>query len=72
MGKSFLSKFLFYFGVAMIAVYFIMGIAFIFFPVFAHIPKNVKIVFGIFFIVYGFFRLARLYLKIKDQKKYED
>ncbi len=71
MDKSFLAKFMFYFGVSMIAVYFIMGIGLIFFPVLRHIPQNIKVVFGIFFLVYGVFRLTRLVLKLKEQKKYE-
>ncbi|MFA4851272.1 MAG: hypothetical protein WC868_07390 [Bacteroidales bacterium] len=60
------------FGFVMVAVFLGIGIALLFFPVFNIIPdKNMRFVFGFFFIAYGLFRLARLYQQIKEQKRKE-
>lgn len=68
MNKSFLAKFMFVFGIVMIAVYIGLGVSLIFFPIFMYIPQNMKTIFGIFFLAYGFFRLVRFYMKFKEKR----
>jgi hypothetical protein len=65
-GNSWLEKFLFYFGVLMVAVYVGFGTALLFFPVFTYIdPPYIKKIFGLFFVLYGLFRLVRIWQKFK-------
>jgi len=68
--RDLFSKIMTGFGFVMVAIFLGIGIALILFPVF--IPdKNMRLVFGFFFIVYGLFRLSRLYQQIKEQKRKE-
>ncbi len=52
----------------MVAVYIGLGISLLFFPIYKYIPQNMKIIFGIFFLAYGFFRLIRTIMKLNENK----
>ena len=53
----------------MVAVFLGLGITLMVFPVFNIPDKNIRLIFGFFFIVYGLFRLARLYQQIRENRK---
>ena len=57
------------FGFFMVVVFLVLGIALTFFPVYTWIDKNMRTIFGFFFITYGIFRLARLIQQIRIQNK---
>jgi hypothetical protein len=67
--KNLFSKVMIGFGFVMVAIFFGIGIALIFFPVYNYLPPNLKTVLGAFFMAYGFFRLARIYQNIREQKR---
>jgi len=61
-----------YFSLAMVFIYIGLGISTFFYKGFKDLDENVKLVFGIFFISYGFFRGVRWLQKNKERKIYED
>jgi len=69
--NSFFSKFMIYFGFAMVACY--LGIAsyLLFSDAFDYVDINMRMVFAIFFYVYGLYRLVRIINKIRH-KDYEN
>ena len=67
--KNLFSKIMTIFGFFMVVVFLVLGIALVFFPVYNYLPGNMKIIFGVFFITYGIFRLARLIQQIRIQNK---
>ncbi len=67
--RNLFSKIMTGFGFVMVAIFLGIGIALMFFPVFYLPDKNMRLIFGFFFIAYGLFRLARIYQQIKKQKK---
>ncbi len=69
--KKLFSKIMIVFGFIMVAVFFGIGITLAFFPVYSYMPREIKIIFGFFFIAYGFFRLARIIQQIRIQKREE-
>ena len=69
--KKLFSKIMTVFGFIMVAVFFGIGITLAFFPVYSYMPREIKIIFGFFFIAYGFFRLARIIQQIRIQKREE-
>jgi hypothetical protein len=69
--KNLFSKVMIGFGFVMVAVFFGIGVALIFFPVYTYLPPNIKTMLGAFFMAYGFFRLARIYQSIREQKRKE-
>ena len=71
LDKKLFSKLMIGFGFVMVAVFFGLGITLIFFPVYTYLPPNVKNILGVFFIAYGFYRLARNYQNIREQKRKE-
>ncbi len=58
-----------YFGVFMVFIYLMLGLCLIFAPILKYIDKEPKVIFGIFFVVYGIFRLIRIYPKIFHPEK---
>ena len=64
-------KALFIFGLIMVLFYITGGFILIFADYFAYIPKNIRVIFGIFFIAYGLFRAARVYQKL-NSSNYEE
>jgi prolipoprotein diacylglyceryltransferase len=55
-----------YFGLFMVLFYLVIGFLLIFAPVFTYIIKEPRVIFGIFFVLYGIFRFVRLYPKLKS------
>jgi len=54
------------FSIFVVFLYFVLGFFLLFFAVNYQIPKNIKIIFGLFFISYGAFRAVRLWNKYKN------
>jgi NADH:ubiquinone oxidoreductase subunit 6 (subunit J) len=71
-GRISFSKAMLWFGAVMILVYIGAGIALIFFPVMLYAPEEFKTIFGIFFVVYGLFRLVRVIPKFKQHYNHEN
>jgi prolipoprotein diacylglyceryltransferase len=69
--RNLFSKIMIGFGFVMVAVFLGMGITLIYFPIFNIPNKNMRLVFGFFFIAYGLFRMARLYQQIRERKRKE-
>lgn len=65
-GGSWFGKFMLYFGIVMVAIYIGLGVVLMFVPVFEYIPKNMRVIFGIFFLMYGLLRLTRIYQRLKN------
>ncbi len=63
---------MFIFGCLMIGVYIFAGIYLIYSDKFWYIPETMRVIFGIFLIVYGIFRAVRVYYKNKYQQSAED
>jgi len=68
-GNHFIAKFMFVFGILMVVLYLLLGFSLVFMNFFNYIPKEIKTIFGLFFVVYGLFRLVRIYYKYKDSKE---
>jgi len=68
-GNHFITKFMFVFGLLMVILYLLLGFSLVFMNYFNYIPKEIKTIFGLFFVVYGLFRLVRIYYKYKDSKE---
>ncbi|HNW72329.1 MAG: hypothetical protein PHP04_10645 [Bacteroidales bacterium] len=62
-----MKKFTKYFSWAVILLYFALGIYLLVSPRFAHLPKEVKVIFSIFLFLYGGFRMARLWTKKREE-----
>lgn len=65
-GGSWLEKFMIIFGFLMVILYIGIGATLMFFPVFTYAPKEIRVIFGFFFAIYGVFRLVRLLQKVKE------
>ena len=70
-NKNIIAKTFTIIGFIMVLVFLVIGSALIFFPVYPYLPRNMKLVIGVFFIAYGFFRFARLIQQIREQKRKE-
>ena len=70
-NKNIIAKTLTIIGFIMVLVFLVIGSALLFFPVYPYLPRNMKLVIGVFFIAYGFFRFARLIQQIREQKRKE-
>jgi|GEM_PF-873444 uncharacterized membrane protein SirB2 len=66
LGDNWLEKFMMIFGFFMVALYIGLGVTFMFIPVFTYVPKEIRVIFGFFFLMYGTFRLVRLLQKVKE------
>jgi hypothetical protein len=58
-----------YLAWAVIALWFILGLYIIISPDFKYLPDSVRVIFGIFCILFGFYRLARLYAKNRNNEE---
>ena len=70
MNNKFLTKIMIYFGIAVVSIFIGLGITLIFFPYFPFIPSDFKVIMGVFFLVYGIFRLVRLIMQLKEYNDY--
>ena len=66
------SKVMLYFGLLMIILYISAGFTLIFAKVLINTPKEFRVIFGIFFVIYGIFRFVRVYPKLFNQYQDED
>lgn len=66
------SNIMFYFGLVMILFYIGAGLTLIFSSVLQNTPKEYKVIFGIFFVLYGIFRFVRVYPKLKNRNQNEE
>ena len=69
--KKLFAKAMTIFGFIMVVVFIGLGIMIAFFPVYPGMTHEIKVIFGCFFIAYGFFRLARIIQQIREQKREE-
>ncbi|OFX37099.1 MAG: hypothetical protein A2X08_03295 [Bacteroidetes bacterium GWA2_32_17] len=58
-----------YFGLFMVLFYIVIGFILIFTSVFSYISSEPRVIFGIFFVVYGIYRFVRLYPKLTYSQK---
>jgi len=56
------------FEIFVVFLYFVIGFFLLFFAQNYNLPKNIKIIFGFFFISYGAFRTVRIWNKYKNMK----
>lgn len=49
-----------------VALWFVLGIYIFIGPAFKYLPESARVIFGIFCILFGFYRLARLYAKKRN------
>ncbi len=70
--KSRISNFMHWFGLAMIATYFGLGIFVLITDSLNYISDNIRFVFSFFFFAFGFFRLVHWLQKSKARKYQEN
>ncbi|HRY31434.1 MAG TPA: hypothetical protein P5531_00530 [Bacteroidales bacterium] len=66
LGGSWMEKIMIIFGFVMVALYLVIGAILMFFRVFDYVPKEIRVIFGFFFTMYGVFRLVRLIQKVNE------
>ncbi|OIP03189.1 MAG: hypothetical protein AUJ97_04940 [Bacteroidetes bacterium CG2_30_32_10] len=52
-----------------IALWFFLGVYIFLAPSFDYLPKMARVIFGVFCILFGFYRLARLYAKNRNSEE---
>jgi len=52
-----------------IALWIVLGLYIIIGPAFSYLPESARIIFGIFCILFGLYRLARLYSKNRNREE---
>jgi hypothetical protein len=67
-----INKYLKYFGLILVAVFFILGFLLIFSDYFLYIPKNIRIIFASIIMAYGAFRLVTIVYKPKVSEDDEE
>jgi len=64
-----MQNFVKYFSIVIIALYFFLAVYILVSPRFQNLPKEVKIIFSVFLFLYGGFRLARLWTKMRENNE---
>lgn len=64
-----MQRFVKYFSLFVIALYFFLGVYILVSPTFSYLPKEIKIIFSVFLFLYGGFRLARLWTKYREDRE---
>jgi len=64
-----MQKFVKYFSLLVIALYFFLGVYILVSPAFSYLPKEIKIIFSFFLFLYSGFRLARLWTKYREENE---
>jgi len=59
-------KFYQYFSWAVVLLYFALGIFVLVSPRMQHLPRQVRIIFAIFLFLYGGYRVARLWTRLRE------
>ncbi len=52
-----------------IALWFFLGLYILIDPSFKYLPDSARVIFGIFCMLFGFYRLARLYAKNRNSQE---
>ncbi len=68
MGRKWNFSFMNIFSLVMVVTYIGVGIYLLVSPKFVQIQKEVKVIFAVFFMLYGIFRLARTWPKLRNYK----
>ncbi len=66
-----MKKFSKYFAIAVVCLYFFLGVFVLVSPRFASMNKQFKVIFAIFLFLYGAWRLARILTKVRANKEEE-
>ncbi len=61
-----LDRIILYFGILIVALFYVLGIFVIFSHMFAYIPMNYRVIIGILLMLYGTFRLVLIYNKSRN------
>ncbi|MEI6455012.1 MAG: hypothetical protein WCO93_01890 [bacterium] len=64
-----MNKFLKYFSLLIIGLFFLLGILILVSPTFKHLPGEIKVIFSIFLFLYGAYRLARIWTKSREENQ---
>jgi hypothetical protein len=64
-----MQKFTGYFAWFIILLYFVLGIYILVSPRFNYLSKEIKIIFAVFLFLYGGYRMARLWSKIRERNE---
>lgn len=62
-------KFANYFSLLIILLYFILGIFVLTSSRFDYLSREIKVIFSLFLFLYGGFRLARLWTKVREHEE---
>jgi uncharacterized membrane protein len=57
-----------YISIAVVLLYFFLGVYLLVSPRFQHLSKEIKVIFAVFLFLYGGFRLARIWTKSREDK----
>ncbi len=60
------ARFMLFFGFAVALLFVCFGLYIIFSPEYASMQKNIRVIFGSFLILYGFYRFTSVYFKAKN------
>jgi hypothetical protein len=58
-------------GIAVAAMFFVLGFWLLFSPRFNYLTKEIKVIFAVFLFLYGAFRLVRYIFKDRDKEEDE-
>jgi len=58
-----------YFSLAVVAMFFILGVYLLVSPSFNYLPKEVRVIFSVFLFLYGAYRLVRVLTKRKEEEE---
>jgi hypothetical protein len=65
------SRVMFFISIAIILMFFVFGIYVLFSPNLDYIPRNFRVIFAIFILLYGFYRLVSSFQKYKKNREEE-
>ena len=64
-----MGKFTKIFGIAVAALFFLLGIFILVSPRFSYLPKEAKVIFAVFLFLYGAYRMVRYIFKDRDEEE---
>ena len=56
-------------GIAIAALFFVLGLYLLLSPKFFYIPKEIRVIFSVFLFLYGAFRVVRYLFKDRDREE---
>jgi uncharacterized membrane protein len=66
-----MSKYWKIFSIAVVLMYFLLGVYLLLSPRFNGLTKEIKVIFAVFLFLYGGWRLARIFTKERERKEEE-